>query len=53
MRGNQYGKLAVVDDGKLVGVLTAYDFAAFLSKPRDKLPSERRRLGLRIYQFHH
>ncbi|MCX6775849.1 MAG: CBS domain-containing protein [Candidatus Micrarchaeota archaeon] len=46
MRGNQYGKLAVVDEGKLVGVLTAYDFAAFLSKPRDKLPLGRSKTRL-------
>lgn len=46
MQGNQYGKLAVVEEGKLVGVLTAYDFAAFLSKPKDKLPFRREKVRL-------
>ncbi|MEM3555765.1 MAG: CBS domain-containing protein [Candidatus Micrarchaeia archaeon] len=46
MQGNQYGKLAVVEEGKLVGVLTAYDFTAFLSKPKDKLPFRREKVRL-------
>jgi len=46
MQGNHYGKLAVVEEGKLIGVLTAYDFAAFLSKPKDKLPFRREKVRL-------
>ncbi len=38
MYGNQYGKLAVTEEGKLAGVLTAYDLANLLDKPKDKLP---------------
>lgn len=41
MYGNQYGKLAVTENGKLVGVLTAYDIANLLDKPKDKLPFRR------------
>jgi len=46
MDGNQYGKLAVTEDGKLLGVLTAYDFAAFLSRPKDKLPFRKDKVRL-------
>jgi CBS domain-containing protein/ribosome-associated translation inhibitor RaiA len=38
MYGNQYGKLVVTEEGKLAGVLTAYDLASLLDKPKDKLP---------------
>jgi CBS domain-containing protein/ribosome-associated translation inhibitor RaiA len=41
MYGNQYGKLAVTEEGRLVGVLTAYDVASLLDKPKDKLPFRR------------
>jgi len=46
MRGNHYGKLAVVEDEKLVGVITAYDFAAFLSRPKEKLPFRKSKVRL-------
>jgi CBS domain-containing protein/ribosome-associated translation inhibitor RaiA len=41
MYGNQYGKLAVVENESLAGVLTAYDIANLLDKPKDKLPFRR------------
>ncbi|NYZ79155.1 CBS domain-containing protein [Candidatus Micrarchaeota archaeon] len=41
MYGNQYGKLAVIEKESLVGVLTAYDIANLLDKPKDKLPFRR------------
>lgn len=43
MHSNQYGKIAVTEEGKLVGVVTAYDIANLLDKPKDKLPFSRRK----------
>jgi len=46
MQGNHYGKLVVTEEGKLAGVLTAYDFVAFLTRPRDKLPFQKAKVRL-------
>jgi CBS domain-containing protein/ribosome-associated translation inhibitor RaiA len=42
--GHPAGKLAVIKDNLIAGVLTAYDIASALNKPKDKLPFVREKV---------
>ncbi len=45
MRKNHVRRLVVTKDGKLAGILSAYDMAEVLLKPREKAPLLREKIG--------